>query len=175
MQLSQKEKTLLKDQQSMEEVCVEKYNKYAQQTQCAELKQLFTNLANQEQNHYNTVTQLLQGGQPNISQGNQMPQQQATNAMQQSGMSQQGGGQSDGGSQSADGNPSNASGNKDDKFLCSDLLATEKFVSGTYDTAVFEAVNPAVRQALQHIQKEEQQHGEQIFNYMHSHGMYQVQ
>ncbi|WP_215828784.1 spore coat protein [Pelorhabdus rhamnosifermentans] len=32
-----------------------------------------------------------------------------------------------------------------------------------------------VRQALNHIQKEEQEHVEGIFNYMNSHGMYNVQ
>ena len=44
-------------------------------------------------------------------------------------------------------------------------------MSGTYDTAIFESANPNIRQALQHIQKEEQQHGEGIFNYMQQHGM----
>jgi spore coat protein CotF len=52
------------------------------------------------------------------------------------------------------------------------MLMTEKFVSGAYDTAVFESANSDVRQALQHIQREEQQHGEGIFNYMSQHGMY---
>ncbi|MDD2554612.1 MAG: spore coat protein, partial [Desulfotomaculaceae bacterium] len=51
----------------------------------------------------------------------------------------------------------------------------EKFISGSYDTAIFEAANSPVRQALQHIQKEEQQHGEGIFNYMQQHGMYNPQ
>ena len=48
------------------------------------------------------------------------------------------------------------------------MLATEKFVSSAYDTAIFECTNSNIRQILNHIQKEEQQHGEQIFNYMHS-------
>jgi spore coat protein CotF len=52
---------------------------------------------------------------------------------------------------------------------------TEKYVSGTYDTAIFEFTNTAMRQALNHIQKEEQQHGEGIFNYMQSRGMYNPQ
>jgi rubrerythrin len=188
MQLTQKERTLLQDQLSMEEICIEKYTKYSQQTQCPQLKQLFTNLASQEQNHYNTVNQLLQGVQPNTSQGNQqqqstMQQNMASSMQQQSGSqqssSQSGGGQASGGQssggQSTGGNASNQSGNQNDKFMCSDLLATEKFVSSTYDTTIFESVNPAVRQALQHIQQEEQQHGEQIFQYMQSNGMYQVQ
>ena len=62
-----------------------------------------------------------------------------------------------------------------DKEMCTDVLMTEKYVSGEYDTAIFEFTNPQVRQILNHIQKEEQQHGEKIFNYMQSNGMYNVQ
>ena len=50
---------------------------------------------------------------------------------------------------------------------------TEKYVSGTYDTAIFEFVDTRVRDLLNHIQKEEQQHGEAVFLYMQSKGLYQ--
>ena len=66
-------------------------------------------------------------------------------------------------------------GNQCDKILCSDLLSAEKYVSGTYDTAIFEVVNPPVRQALKHIQQDEQRHGEMLFNYMNAHGLYNIQ
>lgn len=65
--------------------------------------------------------------------------------------------------------------NQEDAKLCKDMLMTEKYVSGAYDTAVFEFRDTNVRQVLNHIQKEEQQHGEGIFQYMQSQGMYQVQ
>ena len=65
--------------------------------------------------------------------------------------------------------------NEHDKMLCSDSLSTEKFVSSTYNTAIFEFRDKNIRQVLNHIQKEEQEHGEKIYNYMASHGMYQVQ
>ena len=55
------------------------------------------------------------------------------------------------------------------------MLMTEKFVSSAYDTAIFESAHSSVRQALQHIQKEEQEYGEGIFNYMQQHGMYNPQ
>ena len=152
MQLSQKEKLLLEDAKSQEEICIVKYKNYAQQAQDPALKQMLNTLSTQEQHHYDTISQMLQGQQPTM------------------GQEQQQGGQTQGqiGYQGA-------MGNAGDKILCSDLLATEKYVSGTYEKGVFEAVNPTVRQTLQHIQKEEQQHGEQLFNYMHSHGMYNVQ
>lgn len=149
-QLTQKERMLLQDQKNQEEICVVKYRKYSEQAQDPQLKQLFSTLSAEEQHHLDTVNTLLQGQEPNLSH----PQQQ----QQQQGSSSQPG-----------------PGNSNDKMLCNDLLSTEKYVSGTYDTSIFEAANPAVRQALQHIQKDEQQHGEKLFNYMQSHGMYQVQ
>lgn len=149
IQLSQKERLLLQDQKNQEEICVIKYQKYSQQAQDSQLKQLFSTLSTEEQHHLDMVNQMLQGQEPNMSHpqqgGNPQPASQA------------------------------AAGNAEDKMLCSDLLSTEKYVSGTYDTAVFEAVNPAVRQALKHIQQDEQKHGEMLFNYMNSHGMYNVQ
>jgi spore coat protein CotF len=61
-----------------------------------------------------------------------------------------------------------------DKDLCTDMLMTEKYVSGAYNTAIFEFRDPQVRSILNHIQKEEQQHGEAIFKYMEKKGMYQM-
>jgi spore coat protein CotF len=55
------------------------------------------------------------------------------------------------------------------------MLSTEKYVSSAYDTSVFESSQSSVRQALQQIQQEEQNHGEQLYQYMSSHGMYQTQ
>ena len=54
------------------------------------------------------------------------------------------------------------------------MLMTEKYVSGAYNTAIFEFRDPQVRSILNHIQKEEQQHGEAIFKYMEKKGMYQM-
>lgn len=154
LQLTQKERMLLEDEQHQEGICIKKYQNYAQQAQDSQLKQLFNKLAGEEQHHYDMINQMLQGQQPNLSHSQQ--------AMAQGGQMQQ--------QSSYQGTMNNAG----DEVLCSDLLATEKYVSGTYDTGIFEAVNPAVRQALQHIQQEEQKHGEELFNYMNSHGMYNV-
>jgi spore coat protein CotF len=54
------------------------------------------------------------------------------------------------------------------------MLETEKYISQAYDTAIFEFKDANIRKVLNHIQTEEQQHGEQIFNYMQSKGMYKV-
>jgi Coat F domain. len=156
IELSQKERMLLEDDKHQEEVCVIKYQNYAEQAKDPELKQLFQTHAKEEQHHFDMINQMLQGQTPSMGE-NQTTQTSQTSQQTQT-------------SQSSAQGISNTS----DKILCSDLLSTEKFVSGLYDTGIFESANPTVRQALQHIQKEEQHHGEQIFNYMHSHGMYSV-
>ncbi|NMC57354.1 MAG: spore coat protein [Eubacteriaceae bacterium] len=61
-----------------------------------------------------------------------------------------------------------------DKALCMDMLSMEKHVSSTYDTVIFECSDTNIRQVLNHIQKEEQEHGEQLFKYMQANGMYSV-
>jgi spore coat protein CotF len=155
IQLSQKERMLLEDQKGHEEICVEKYKSYAKQAQDPQLKDLFNSFAQKEQEHLDSVTQMLQGQVPDMAQ-----QQQNQNQGQQGGTEMQ---------------PSEQGGSQKDAALCNDMLMTEKYVSGTYDTAIFEFKDTNMRKALNHIQKEEQEHGEGIFNYMSSHGMYQTQ
>ncbi len=168
IKLSQKERMLLEDDKNQEEICVTKYKNYAQQTSDPELKQLFDTLASEEQHHYDMVDQMLQGKQPDMSHAQWGQSRSSQWEQGQSGQSDK--------KKSRQSDQSGYKGITDtsDKVLCSDLLATEKYVSGTYDTGIFEAANPTVRQALQHIQHEEQSHGEQLFNYMNSHGMYNV-
>ena len=187
MNFSQKERTLLEDQKNHEQICIQKYSNYASLAQDPQLKNIFKQNGQIEQEHYNTIDQLLKG---------QMPQMQQSGS-QQSGGSQQQGGQQQGGQQmqiNAQGlsmqsgqtgmsqQSSNfmpkgqqQSFNTSDKDLCTDMLMTEKYVSGAYNTAIFEFRDPQVRNILNHIQKEEQQHGEAIFKYMESKGMYQAQ
>lgn len=159
MSLTQKEKMLLEDQKKHEEICIEKYTNYAGQAQDPQLKELFRSYAAQEKEHFNTINQILSGSVPQMNAQNQQTQQQN---MQQKDQNQ---------------NQFNSTGmvNQDDAQLCNDLLMTEKYVSGTYDTAIFECTDSSVRNALNHIQKEEQQHGEGIFNYMQNNGMYNPQ
>ena len=163
LQLTQKERMLLEDEKHHEDICIKKYKNYAAQTQDTQLKDLFNKHAQAEQQHYDTINQMLQGQEPKMNQGQQGQQQQQPQQAQQTTT-----GQATQQQTSYQGALKNAG----DEVFCSDLLSTEKYISGTYDTAIFEAVNPLVRQTLQHIQQEEQKHGEDIFNYMSSHGMY---
>ncbi|ABR35090.1 MULTISPECIES: spore coat protein [Clostridium] len=153
--LTQKEKMLLEDQKSHEEICIQKYSNYANQVQDPQLKQICKNNEQIERSHLNTINQLLSGNVPQMNQ-------------------QQGGQQKQGVDQDINKSQSTTS-NLSDKEICSDLLMTEKYVSGAYDTAIFEFKDTEVRDVLNHIQKEEQKHGESIFKYMESKGMYNVQ
>lgn len=151
MHLTQKENYLLQDQKTQEELCIKKYNKYSNQAEDEELKQLFSSHAQQEQQHLDTINQILSGQVPQMNQ-QQQNQQNTQHQFTQS-----------------------KSYNQNDADLCTDLLSTEKYVSSTYNTAIFEFRDQNIRQALNHIQKEEQEHGEHIFNYMQSKGMYNPQ
>jgi spore coat protein CotF len=160
LQLSTKEKQLLNDQKSHEGICIQKYQKYSSQANDPQLKQLFQSFSQQEQQHLSTINSILSGQVPAMNQTQQQSQQQQSQSSPQSNTQAQ---------------ASGANSNQADAMLCRDMLMTEKYVSGAYDTAIFEFSDPNVRQALNHIQNEEQKHGEGIFNYMSSNGMYNVQ
>ena len=157
--LTQKEKTLLQDQKTHEEICIKKYNDYANQAQDPQLKQIFSANAKQEQQHLDTINQIISGQVPSM---NQNQQQQGQKGSQGQGMQS---------TQSMN----TGSGSKNDADLCNDILMTEKYVSGAYDTAIYEFRDTNIRQTLNHIQKEEQQHGESVFKYMESKGLYKPQ
>ena len=178
-QLSQKERTLLEDLKKEEDLCIKKYENYAKQTQDAQLTQLFNKLAADEQKHFTTVSQLLQSNGQNPPAPAQSGGQSGQGGQSAQGQQSAQGGQQAGAqfitSQINMGNPGSGGGNKPDQYLLHDMLSMEKYVSSAYDTGVFESAQSNVRKNLQHIQQEEQNHGEQIFQYMNSHGMYQTQ
>ena len=60
---------LLEDLKKEEDLCVIKYQNYAQQTQDSNLNQLFNKIASDEQKHYDTVNSLLQGSGQSGQQG----------------------------------------------------------------------------------------------------------
>lgn len=173
--LSTKEQLLLQDQKSHEEQCIIKYDSYASIASDAELRTLFKNIAQQERVHLQTVNQLLSGQIPSVTgQGgtNQQQSGQQATGQQQSGLQKTGMTMSQQESARVSGMPGF---NITDKDMCIDMLNTEKYISGTYDTTIFECKNPQIRDVLNHIQKEEQKHGESIFAYMQSKGMYTAQ
>lgn len=150
MTFTQKETTLLTDMKGQEELCIQKYKKYSELAKSTELKALFNSMAQVEQNHLQTLTSMMNGSVTappstieNSNNNHCAPYKYASESDKQ-----------------------------EDAFLCKDMLATEKHASALYDTCVFEFKDPTARQVLNHIQSEEQQHGEQLYAYMSSNGMY---
>lgn len=151
MQLTQKEQTLLKDLKGQEKLCVEKYTKYASNALDPQLKELFTSVANVEQQHLNTISQIESGAVPQQNKG-------SAQTVKSSFTSHYGMG--------------DTPDKQADCYLCSDLLADEKHVSGLYNTCIFEFSDTQLRDTLNHIQKEEQEHGKAIYDYMSVNNMY---
>lgn len=152
MVLTQKETSLLKDMKGQEQICVEKYSKYATDACDGQLKNLFTQLEQTERQHLTTINQIMSGTVPAMqSGGNQQQQQNITPTYNMTASNQN---------------------KQKDSYLCSDALSMEKHVSSVYDTGIFEFKDQNIRSVLNHIQKEEQQHGENIYNYMSQNGMY---
>ena len=151
MNWTQKETSLLKDLKDQEQLCVEKYAEYAKRAHDPELKQLFEDIRQTEQQHLTTVCTWLGEGTPNAN---------TLVGAQYHGVNEF---------------ANDPAAKEADKYLCQDALCTEKEVSGAYNTSIFEFRDPAVRQKLHEIQGAEQQHGELLYQYMARNGMYQAQ
>ena len=148
MTLTQKEKDLLKDLKDQEKLCVDKYKKHVDAASDPQLKNLFSEIAQIEQRHLDIVTQMDGGTVPQTGNGGSTK---PTFTAKYS---------------------SDCPEKQSDCYLCSDVLATEKHASHLYDTCIFEFDDENARNALNHIQKEEQEHGKMIYDYMSVNGMY---
>lgn len=151
MTLTQKETDLLNDLKGQEQLCITKYDEYAARAHSAELKALFGALADVERGHLTTVNDMLAGKVATPSGGSSPLNGVSTGAV----------------------GYTSEQDKKEDAFLCSDMLSTEKHVSGVYNTGVFEFSDVQARNVLNHIQSEEQQHGLKLYEYMNANGMYQ--
>ena len=149
MTLTQKEHSLLSDLKSQEKLCIEKYGKYEKEAHDAALKSLFSEIKTTEEGHLSTITKIMSGEEVSMpaaspkAKNDTYPPSSVT-----------------------------AQDKQNDAFLCSDALAMEKHVSSVYDVAIFEFTSATLRDTLNHIQKEEQNHGKQIYDYMEKNNMY---
>lgn len=149
MQLTQKETMLLKDLKDEEQLCADKYAKHSSCAVDPQLKNLFSMISSIERGHYDTLCSIEGGNTPQPSgSSNGAPSFTAT--------------------YTGDNSPDKQA----DAYLCTDLLASEKHASHLYDTCVFEFNDENIRNTLNHIQKEEQQHGKMLYDYMKINGMY---
>lgn len=151
MQLNQKENALLDDMIESEKLCIEKYKKHSGAAIDGQLKGLFSNLSDLETKHLDSLNTIKSGTVPTVQGG---AQQAAVPTFQQVY------------------SPAPSQDKSTDMFLCTDALSGEKYVSHLYDTGIFEFRDDGIRNVLNHIQKEEQQHGKMIYNYMSANSMY---
>lgn len=151
MTLTPKEHSLLSDLKSQEKLCIEKYGKYEKEALDPALKNLFSSIRTTEENHLSTVSRIIAGEE--VEMPSAPPK--AKN-------------------EKADLPQSTLTGEEKSKdaFLCADALAMEKHVSSVYDVAIFEFSSATLRDTLNHIQKEEQNHGKEIYDYMSKNNMY---
>ena len=149
MVLTQKESTLIKDLKGQEQLCIDKYKKHAACAHDPQLKQLFSKIAGVEQEHLNTLNQIEQGTAPAMG-GSSKAQIPSFTAY----------------------HTSETPDKQQDYYLCADVLTTEKHASSLYNTCVFEFGQTELRQVLNHIQTEEQEHGDMIYKYMKANNMY---
>ena len=151
MILSEKETTVIKDLQTQEQCCVEKYERYSKLAKDQVLIDLFTDLHGKEQKHLESLTQVLSGKVPscdcNDSDGKDYEPKQTYKMMDDS------------------------EDKKNDEFLATDCIGTEKLVSGEYNGEIFAFGESAVRKLLADIQIEEQNHAEMLYKYKVANGM----
>ena len=151
MPMTKKEQSLLKDLQNEEKLCAEKYSKAAEAACDPALKTMLGQIAKAEQNHYDTVTQMLNGTVPSLPGQSKMPARgKAAKDLKSA---------------------AKRAEKQQDAYLLADLLATEKYVAGVYNTSVFEFSDAKARGVLMNIQQQEQQHGKEIAEYMQANNM----
>ena len=150
MQLTAKESSLLKELKGQEQLCIDRYTKASGCAADGQLKGLFTSLADTERQHLDTLTQIETGTCPSMPAGKETPPPTFTAVY--------------GVAETPD--------KKNDCYLCTDMLTTEKHASSLYDTSVFEFRDENIRQTLNHIQGEEQGHGKMLYDYMKANHMY---
>ena len=151
MILTEKETTAIKDLQTQEQSCIEKYNRYGKEAKDTVLKELFQNLEKEEKEHYQSLGKVLSGNVPtcncNDTDGKNYSPQATYSAL------------------------TDNEDKKNDCFLATDCIGTEKMVSSEYNSNVFKFSEPSLRKLLAYIQIEEQNHAEMLYKYKTVNGM----
>lgn len=151
MQLTEQETNVIKDLQSQEKTCIEKYRFYEQSANDSRLKDLFRRIGDEEQEHFDSLGQILRGEVPNVPNAKTGTEGFHPDVTYSSG--------------------DNSEEKLHDQFLCTDSIATEKLVSSTYNDDLFRFAATNIRKLLNHIQTEEQNHAEMIYKYKTANGM----
>lgn len=143
MKLNPKEQQLVNELKNQEELCVRKYNFYASQAKDPELKSLFKKISGYEQNHYDMLDSLSKGETPVIKVRKPLAAKYEPRGVY-----------------SCD-----PASKEFDKFLCTDIIATEKYIATAYNNDLFYFASTDVRNVLNAIMTDEQNHAEMIWKY----------
>ena len=151
MTLTAKEHDILTDLKTQEQLCILKYTRYENEAKDNGLKQIFSEIKATEAEHLATIERIIRGEEVTM------------NSPGKSAMEDK----FKGGAY-----PGNEEDKQADAYLCRDALSMEKHVSSVYNTGIFEFNSPVLRDTLNHIQREEQNHGEKLYSYMAASSMY---
>ncbi|MDF2801989.1 MAG: hypothetical protein K0S61_1892 [Anaerocolumna sp.] len=143
--LTEKESYLIKDLQDQEKLCIDKYTNNENAAKDEVLKELFGTIKQEEQKHYDSLEQLLNGTVPTVNSKDTAGKEYNPSATYVGNFNQ------------AD--------KESDKFLCTDAITTEKYVASAYNYELFQFGNSDVRKLLNDIETEEQNHAERIYKY----------
>lgn len=145
MNLTEKQTSLIKDLQSQEQLCIDKYKHYESLAKDQELKNLFSSLREEEEQHFNSLSQLLTGTCPSVDTHDNSGKNYNPTPTYIGEFSQE--------------------DKEFDQYLCTDCITTEKYVSTAYNDDLFQFGEPEVRKLFNDIQTEEQNHAEKIYKY----------
>jgi rubrerythrin len=145
LNISEKERFIIKDLQDQEKLCIDKYTKNENAAKDTELKNLFNSIKKEEQKHYDSLDRLLNGTVPSVNSKDSAGKDYNPTATYVGGFNQ---------------------ADKDsDAFLCTDAITTEKYVASAYNFDLFQFGDSDVRKLLNDIETEEQNHAERIYKY----------
>lgn len=151
MVLTDKEQSTIEDLRTQEQSCIEKYRRYGKEAKDPVLRDLFGELEKKEQKHYDSLSQVLNGSVPSCDINDKDGKMYAPKATYDV--------------------MTNSEDKKNDCFLATDSIGSEKMVSGTYNSDVFAFGDSDVRKLLADIQVEEQNHAEMLYKYKTVNGM----
>lgn len=143
--LKQKEIDTLKDLQTQEKSCIERYTRFSTAAHDEQLKDLFGKLAKKEQQHFDSLEKAINGSCPscdcNDSDGEKYEPKKTYDELD------------------------NSQEKKDDAFLITDSIGSEKLASSDYNCKLFSFEDGKIRKLLADIQIEEQNHAEMLYKY----------
>lgn len=148
MKLKAEEKMLVENLITEEELCTEKYKFYAKQAKDTQLKELFERIGKNEREHFNLLNDLKTG---RVSEEKKE-------------------------ARAEDYEPKgeykgSAADKRHDEFLCTDSIATEKYVASAYNNDLFRFASVEARNLLNRIETDEQNHAEMLYLYKSANGM----